>query len=64
MAEGNGNGLTNGYYILSPEGKKVPVDKRVFEAFQKFVAMRLQGSITVDFISGGVRGVKDETVYR
>jgi hypothetical protein len=64
MGEGNGNGSTNGYYILSPDGKRVPVDKRVFEAFQKFVALRLQGSITVDFISGGVRGVEDKTVYR
>jgi len=64
MAESNGNGSVNGYYILSPEGKKVPVDRRVFEAVQKFVAIRLQGSITISFISGGVRGVEDKTVYQ
>jgi hypothetical protein len=51
------------YFISSPDGKRIRVDKRVFDAVQRFVDGKLQGSVTIQFLSGGVRGVTDSTVY-
>jgi hypothetical protein len=55
----------NGYYVVSPEGMKVPVDKLVFIALQKFILLHreLHGSVTIHFAQGGIRGVEDRSVY-
>lgn len=54
----------NGYYLVSPEGRKVPIDRKVFFAVEEMIRQQKQGSVTIAFISGGVRSVVMECMLK
>lgn len=61
----NGSGIaaTAECKIVHSDGTVLRVDQRVFEAYRDFIEQRKQGSIEINFISGGVRSVISKTVH-
>lgn len=56
--------VTNGVYLMGPDGTRIPLRKEVMTAFKKFIDGRLNGSVLVHFKKGGIASVEDRTMYQ
>jgi hypothetical protein len=54
---------SNGCYIVTTEGVKLPIRRTVMVAIRKFMEQKLTGSVQINFRDGGIAAVEDRTVY-
>ena len=62
MAE-NGNGNSNGAYLVTTDGIRISIRRTVLTAIKKMIDEKRSGSVTISFRDGGIAAVEDRTVY-
>jgi len=55
---------TNGVYLISADGERIPLKRSVLEAVKRMIDSKGTGEVTMHFRTGGHAHTSDKRVYQ